>query len=370
MTDSGATRSGAIPGGGASVRTILIMAGGTGGHVMPALAVAERLRASGWRIVWMGAPASMEARLVPAHGYPLEWVEFGGLRGKGPGALIALPLRLARALRQAAAALRRVRPDVVLGMGGYISVPGGLAAAMLRRPLVIHEQNRTAGMANRVLARFAARVLSAFPDALPGARVTGNPVRSAIGAVAPPAARYAERTGPLRVLVIGGSLGAQVLNEVVPRALAMLPPAARPLVTHQAGERHIEALRENYRAAGVEGALVPFIDDMAAAYSAADLVICRAGATTIAELAVAGVASILVPFPHAVDDHQTANARFLAEAGAGILVPQAELDASRLARQLGGLDRARLAAMAGRARALGTPDAAAAVADCCAEAAA
>jgi UDP-N-acetylglucosamine--N-acetylmuramyl-(pentapeptide) pyrophosphoryl-undecaprenol N-acetylglucosamine transferase len=345
------------------------MAGGTGGHVMPALAVAAALRDAGWRVVWMGAPGSMESRLVPRHGYDMAWVDFGGVRGKGLVTKLLMPLRLLRALSQAGAVLRRLRPSVVLGMGGYITVPGGLMAALLRRPLVIHEQNSTAGMANRVLARFATRVLTAFPSALPRARQTGNPVRAEIASLQAPAARYGERNGALRLLVVGGSLGAQVLNETIPQALAQLPADARPLVVHQAGDKHLEALRQHYAGAGVAGELIPFIDDMAAAYRDADLVVCRAGATTVAELAAAGVASVLVPYPHAVDDHQTANAKYLADAGAAILVPQRELEPRALADLLRGLTRPRLLEMAARARALARPDATQRVAQACVEAA-
>jgi len=254
-------------------------------------------------------------------------------------------------------------------MGGYITVPGGLMAALLRRPLVIHEQNSTPGLANRALARVAARVLTAFPTALPGALQTGNPVRADIAALEAPAQRFAARSGPLRLLVVGGSLGAQALNEAVPRALAQIPAAERPAVVHQAGEKHLAALRGAYAQAGVGGELLAFIDDMASAYRDADLVICRAGATTVAELAAAGAASLLVPYPYAVDDHQTANARYLADAGAAVLLPQQRLQAESLAALLRSLDRDRLLDMAQRARALGRPDAARAVARACVEAA-
>jgi UDP-N-acetylglucosamine--N-acetylmuramyl-(pentapeptide) pyrophosphoryl-undecaprenol N-acetylglucosamine transferase len=296
----------------------------------------------------------------------MAWVEFGGLRGKGWAAALRMPVRLVRAIAQCLGVLRRTRPDVVLGMGGYLSVPGGLAAVLLRRRLVIHEQNCIAGLANRLLARFADRTLMAFPGALGGGIETGNPVRDAICALAPPAVRYRMRTGPLRLLVVGGSLGAQALNEVVPRALALIDPAIRPEVLHQAGEKHLEALQASYRAAGVQGRLVAFIGDMAAAYQDADLVICRAGATTVAELAAAGMPAILVPYPHAVDDHQSANARYLSGRQAAVLLPQAELTAERLAELLGAMDRPRLAVMAERALGLGRPDATERVARVCA----
>jgi UDP-N-acetylglucosamine--N-acetylmuramyl-(pentapeptide) pyrophosphoryl-undecaprenol N-acetylglucosamine transferase len=347
-------------------RTIMIMAGGTGGHVFPGLAVADFLRDSGWRVVWLGARSGMEANLVPERGYDMAWMNFSGLRGKGPLAFFLLPLRLLVAFWQSVRALFAHRPDVVLGMGGYISFPGGMMAALLGKPLVVHEQNSIAGLANKMLAGVADRVLCAFPGVLQRATLTGNPVRPEIAAIAVPERRYAERSGPLRVLVVGGSLGAKALNEVMPRALALLT-GDRPLVTHQSGAQHVESLRRAYSAAGVQAATPAFIEDMAAAYADADLVVCRAGAITVAEIAAAGVASILVPYPHAVDDHQTTNARFLADAGAAVLVPQRELSAERLAGLLAGFDRARLRDMAGRARSLGKPDATAAVAKICME---
>ena len=347
------------------MRTALIMAGGTGGHVFPGLAVADELRSAGWDVVWMGARTGMEARLVPARGYRMAWVRAAALRGKGVVAALLLPLNLLIGFAQAAKAIFRLRPDVVIGMGGYVAFPGGMMASLLARPLAVHEQNAIAGLTNRVLARLADKAMAAFPEALPGAEWTGNPVRGEIAGLAAPEARFAGREGPLRLLVVGGSLGAQALNECVPRALALMTP--RPAVVHQAGERHLDALRANYRAAGVEGELVPFIDDMARRYAEADLVVCRAGAITVAELSAGGVASVLVPFPHAVDDHQTANARFLTQAGAAQLLPQAELTPERLARTLGGLERPRLLDMARKARALGKPDAARQVAARCME---
>lgn len=348
------------------MRTLLVMAGGTGGHIFPGIAVAEALRARGWRIVWLGNPDGMEARIVPGHGYETVWVRFGALRGKGLVRKLMLPVNLLSGFWQAVRALRRVKPDVVLGMGGYITFPGGMMAALLGRPLVLHEQNSIAGLANRVLARVADRVLSGFPAVLDGAEWIGNPVRADIAALPPPAERYAGRSGPLRVLVVGGSLGAAALNAAVPQALARLAPEQRPVVVHQAGERQLDALREAYAKAGVDAEQRAFIDDMAAAYAAADLVICRAGALTVAELAAAGVASLLVPFPHAVDDHQTGNARFLAARGAAYLLPQPELTPERLAGILVSLDRNRLLQMAEHARALARPQAAAQVAEVCA----
>ncbi|MGE0313073.1 MAG: undecaprenyldiphospho-muramoylpentapeptide beta-N-acetylglucosaminyltransferase [Lautropia sp.] len=357
----------------------MIMAGGTGGHIFPGLAVADLLRARDWRVVWMGNPAGMEARVVPARGIALAPVDFGGLRGKGLATMLLLPLRLIRAFWQSLAALRRVRPSVVLGMGGYVTFPGGMMAALLGRPLVLHEQNSIAGLANRVLAGVADAVLVAFPDAFAARRPfggtpapvhCGNPVSAAIAAQPAPAQRFEGRAGPLRLLVVGGSLGARALNEVVPAALTLLPTASRPSVRHQSGEKEIEALRANYAKAGLGGAdgrvqAVAFIDDMASAYAEADLVIARAGAMTVSEIACVGVASVLVPYPHAVDDHQTTNARYLADRGAALLVAQDALDARGLADLIAGLDRARLLEMAERARALGKPDAAREVAEVC-----
>ncbi len=347
------------------MKTLMVMAGGTGGHIFPGIAVAEALAARGWRIVWMGNPDGMEARIVPARGYDVAWVRFGALRGKGVMRKLLLPLNLLSGFWQALRELRRVRPDVVLGMGGYITFPGGMMAALLGRPLVLHEQNSVAGLANRVLAGVADRVLSGFPGVLKKAVWVGNPVRGEIAAVAPPAVRFAGREGALKVLVVGGSLGAAVLNDTVPQALARLPAASRPQVVHQAGEKQIEALRAAYARAGVEGDLRPFIDDMAQAYAEADLVICRAGALTVAELAAVGAASLLVPFPHAVDDHQSGNARFLADRGAAYLLPQTELDAERLAGILASLDRPQLLQMAEHARAQAKAQATEAVARVC-----
>ncbi|MFT4173564.1 MAG: undecaprenyldiphospho-muramoylpentapeptide beta-N-acetylglucosaminyltransferase [Rhodocyclaceae bacterium] len=344
---------------------ILVMAGGTGGHIYPGVAVADALRARGWSVAWMGNADGMEGRIVPTKGYELAWIRFGALRGKGLLRALMLPVNLLRGFAQALAAIRRVKPDVVLGMGGYVTFPGGMMAVLAGRPVVIHEQNSVAGLANRVLAAVADRVVSGFPDVLKKAQWVGNPVRADIAGIAAPAARFVGREGPLRVLVVGGSLGAQALNKAVPQALALMAPDARPQVVHQSGAKQIDALRAAYAEAGVEGELLPFIDDMAARYADADLVICRAGALTVAELAAVGVASVLVPFPHAVDDHQTGNARFLSERGAAILVPQPELNAQALADVLGQLDRSRLLAMAEAARALARPEAATVVADVC-----
>ena len=349
--------------------TLLIMAGGTGGHVFPGLAVAEVLRWRGWRIVWMGNPDGIEARLVARHSIEFAPVAFKALRGKGVQRKLALPVALGSALAQARREIARIRPDVVLGMGGYVSFPGGVAAALAGIPLVIHEQNSIAGLANRVLARLARRVCCGFPGVLGKGEWTGNPLRAEITSLLPPAVRFAGREGPLRLLVLGGSLGAAALNEVTPQGLALLPPEQRPQVCHQAGEKHIDALRSAYAAAGVAADCVAFIDDMAGAYAWADLVVCRAGALTVAELAAAGVASVLVPYPHAVDDHQTSNARFLADVGGAFLLPQDELTAKTISL-IGNYHRGQLLQMAERARELARADAAVAVARACEEVAA
>ena len=348
-------------------RTILITAGGTGGHVFPGLAVADVMRAAGWRVVWLGARTGMEARIVPAHGYEMAWVRAAALRGKGLLAAVLMPLHLLIGFWQSARAILTHRPDVVLGLGGYVAFPGGMMASLLARPLAVHEQNAIAGWTNRILAGVADRVMVAFPGALKNAEWTGNPVRADIAGIPAPDERFANRNGPLRVLVVGGSLGAQALNEAVPKALAQLSPHERPQVVHQSGEKHLDALRASYAAAGVDGELVPFIDDMARRYAEADLVICRAGAITVAELSTAGMASVLVPFPHAVDDHQTANAAFLAGRGAAVLMPQRELSPERLAALVRSMDRGTLLEMARKARALGKPEAASTVAARCME---
>jgi UDP-N-acetylglucosamine--N-acetylmuramyl-(pentapeptide) pyrophosphoryl-undecaprenol N-acetylglucosamine transferase len=348
------------------MKTLLVMAGGTGGHIMPGLAVADHLRSLGWRVVWMGHPDGMEARLVPSHGFEMAWVRFGALRGKGLLRKLMLPFNLLRGFWQSWRELTRVRPDVVLGLGGFITFPGGMMAALKGIPLVLHEQNSVAGLANRVLAAVAERVLTGFPEVLAKGEWLGNPVRPEIAQLPPPAQRYGGRKGPLHLLVIGGSLGAAALNETVPRGLALLPAEERPQVVHQSGEKHLEALKAAYARVGVEAHLVPFIEGMAGAYAWADLVICRAGALTVAELAAAGVASILVPFPHAVDDHQTGNARFLSAAGAAILLPQPELTPERLAL-IRNYSRDQLLQMAEMARSLARPEATLAVARVCEE---
>lgn len=332
-------------------KTALVMAGGTGGHIFPGLAMAEALRDAGWQVHWLGAPNSMEQDLVPPQGFAFEAVSFGGVRGKNIQTLALLPLRLLRAFWQSLQVVRRVQPDVVLGLGGYISFPGGMMASLWGKPLVLHEQNSVAGMANKLLSQLADRVFTAFPGVFKTGQWVGNPLRRAFTEQAQPAARFAGRTGPLRLLVVGGSLGAKALNDTVPQALALMRADQRPTVIHQSGAKQIEALRANYQAAGVAAELVPFIDDMATAFAQADVVICRAGASTVTELAAVGVAAMLVPFPFAVDDHQTTNARFLVSAGGAWLMPQAELTPQGLADWLSGLDRSQLLAVAEKASA-------------------
>jgi UDP-N-acetylglucosamine--N-acetylmuramyl-(pentapeptide) pyrophosphoryl-undecaprenol N-acetylglucosamine transferase len=347
------------------LKTILIMAGGTGGHIFPGLAVAHEMRAAGWEVVWMGARGGMEERLVPPRGYRTAWIRAKAARGKGLVQKLLLPANLLYSFWESARLIRALKPNVVLGLGGYVAFPGGMMASLLNRPLALHEQNAVPGLANRVLSTVSDKVMVAFPRALGSAEWTGNPVRDEIAAMALPEDRFRARTGAMRILVVGGSLGAQALNEAVPKALALVSTPVS--VVHQSGEKHLQVLKQNYSDAGVAGELVAFIDDMARRYAEADLVICRAGAVTIAELSAGGMASILVPFPHAVDDHQTANARFLAEKGAAILVPQREMTAEKLAALIASLDRAKLLDMAKKARALGKPDAARIVAQRCME---
>jgi UDP-N-acetylglucosamine--N-acetylmuramyl-(pentapeptide) pyrophosphoryl-undecaprenol N-acetylglucosamine transferase len=351
---------------------VLIMAGGTGGHIFPGLAVAEALRAQGVPVVWLGAEGGMETKVVPAHGIELITVPVGGLRGKGLKTRLLAPLMLARALFASLGALRRVKPRSVLSMGGYVAGPGGVAARMMRRPLLVHEQNRVAGFTNRKLAGFAQRVLAGFSDALPGAEWVGNPVRGAIAALPAPRERMADRNGRPRLLVLGGSLGARALNLALPQALALLSPAQRPEVLHQCGNRGIDEAREAYAKAGVEAQIVPFIEDMAGTYAWADLAVCRAGALTLAELTAAGLGAVLVPFPYAVDDHQTRNAEALVAAGAAELMQEKDLDVQQLAQRLEALleSRGRLIAMAEAARTLAKPDAATVIARACVEVAA
>ena len=349
---------------------VMILAGGTGGHIYPALAVAEQLRAHGVALSWLGSAHGMEAGIVPKHGIPFNAIKVAGLRGRGAFGWLMAPLMVGLATLQAWRVLRAVRPRVVLGMGGFVSGPGGIAAWLCRRPLVIHEQNAVPGFTNRLLCRFASRILQAYPGSFPSsvnALVTGNPVRESIAAIDAPAARL-RHDGKLHLLVVGGSRGARSLNQQVPTAIAALGEA-QVEVWHQTGTADLAATQAAYAALGLHARVAPFIDDMTAAYRWADLVICRAGAMTIAELAAAGAASILVPYPHAVDDHQTANAHYLADAGAALLLPDRELLAGALTPLLQTLasDRPGLLAMATRARAAALPDAAATVANQCLE---
>ena len=357
-----------------SERTIMIMAGGTGGHVYPALAVAARLKEKGCGLCWLGTDRGLEAELVPRHGYPLATINVSAIRGKGLGRWLLTPPMLLIALWQALLVMRRARPVAVLGMGGFASGPGGIAARLLRIPLLIHEQNAIAGMTNRLLAPLAVAVLAAFPGAFQARRgviISGNPVRPAIAGLPGPEQRFAGRAGGhLRILILGGSLGAKRLNEVLPATLAGLSGDFSLRVRHQCGRRHTEATGKAYKACRFEAEISAFIEDMAGAYGWADLVVCRAGALTITELAAAGVGSILIPFPYAVDDHQAENAKYLTTAGAALLLPEAELNRERLTSVLSALFSRpdRLRKMAVRARALARPGAAETVARLCVEA--
>jgi UDP-N-acetylglucosamine--N-acetylmuramyl-(pentapeptide) pyrophosphoryl-undecaprenol N-acetylglucosamine transferase len=363
-------------------RTILIMAAGTGGHIFPGLAIAKELTARGWRVVWMGTPSGMENALVASAGYPMVTVDMSGVRGKGLAAWFLLPLRLLLAFWQASVAIFRERPEVVLSMGGYVAFPGGMMAVLWGRPLVVHEPGAVAGIANRALAMLADRVIVGIEGAFerPVAHALarhiprpkrvlwlGTPVRAEIAAVAPPEERYAGRTGRLRLLVVGGSLGAQTMSELVLAALKSLPAAERPEVVHQSGEKLHAELAAKYREAGVEGEVLPFIDDMAARYAWCDVLVCRSGAITVAEISAAGVAAILFPLPWFVADEQKANAAHLGEHGAGLALSQLETTPASLAGTLASLTRERLAEMARKARALGKPDATARCADACEE---
>jgi UDP-N-acetylglucosamine--N-acetylmuramyl-(pentapeptide) pyrophosphoryl-undecaprenol N-acetylglucosamine transferase len=345
--------------------TILIMAGGTGGHIMPGLAVADELRQRGWNVYWLGNPDRMEGELVPARGFQLLPMSFAGLRGKGFSALLKLPFALAAALNDARKAFKQVKPDVVLGMGGYAAFPGSVVAFLSAKPIVLHEQNAVAGTANKVISKLAKRVLMAFPKALSKGTVVGNPVRAELLNLAMPVERFANREGPLRLLVVGGSLGALALNNLIPEAIAQISPEQRPLITHQSGSAHLEILKNNYSEAGVEANCVAFIDNMANALAEADLLICRAGAMTVAEVAAVGVPALFVPLPGAIDDHQTANARWLADAGAAEIKAQSALSAQWLAKWLVAKDRNQLLEIATAARAMALPGATPAIADVC-----
>jgi UDP-N-acetylglucosamine--N-acetylmuramyl-(pentapeptide) pyrophosphoryl-undecaprenol N-acetylglucosamine transferase len=348
-------------------RCALVMAGGTGGHIFPGLAVAEALRERAWRVHWLGGQGSMESQLVPARGFAFETISFSGVRGKGLATLAFLPLRLLKAFWQSLQVVRRVKPDVVIGLGGYISFPAGMMSVLLGRPLVLHEQNSIAGMANRILALVADRVFTAFPGVMNKAAWVGNPLRAGFLQQPGPAERLGPRSGPLRLLVVGGSLGAKALNEIVPQALALIPVERRPSVLHQSGAKQIDALRANYQVAGVQAELTPFIDDTARAYADADLIVCRAGASTVTEIAAVGAAAVFVPFPSAVDDHQTTNARFLVDTGGGWLVRQSDLTAQWLADLIQNTGRAELIRRAVAAKSLEKTNATAEVVAACEE---
>ncbi|MDO5685921.1 MAG: undecaprenyldiphospho-muramoylpentapeptide beta-N-acetylglucosaminyltransferase [Neisseria sp.] len=340
-------------------KTFLMMAGGTGGHIFPALAVAQTLRAQGHRIVWLGSAGAMETRIVPQHDIPLETLAIKGVRGNGLLRKLLLPVTLFKTVQAALNVIKKHRVDGVIGFGGFVSFPGGVAAKIARIPLVIHEQNAVAGLSNRALAKIATRVLYAFPNALPYADgLVGNPVRAEIAAMPPPAVRFAAHTGSLKLLVVGGSLGAKVFNDTLPDIIAAMPPAQRPQVRHQCGRGNSAAVTERYRALGLNAECSDFIEDMVTAYAAADYVICRAGALTVAELAAAGLGGFLVPFPHAVDDHQTQNAQYLVQGNAAICIAQSEFTAADMAERLSRLSREQCLQYAANARALALPDAA------------
>ena len=345
----------------------MIMAGGTGGHIFPGIAVGTALREQGWHVHWLGAPNSMESDLVPPHGFAFEPVDFGGVRGKGLMTWLRMPWRLLRSTAQAFQALLRVKPDVVVGMGGYITVPGGLATLILGRTMILHEQNSRAGLANRVLSWVADRVYTAFPHVLDKGLWVGNPLRDAFIQQAAPTERFANRTGPLQVVVVGGSLGARALNETLPAALALMPADRRPQVLHQSGKAHIQALDAAYAAAGVQARTTPFIENTAEAFAQADLVIARSGASTVTELASVGAAALFVPFPHAVDDHQTSNAAFLVDKSAAWLIPQAVFTPERVAQWLTDIDRDQLLQAALKAKALARTGAVRAITSACSE---
>ena len=346
--------------------TLMVMAGGTGGHVYPAIAVADYLYTKGWKIVWLATEGGMENRLIADKPYSKAMMTMRGVRGKGLMGWVLLPFKLMLAFKQSMSAILVHKPDVVLGMGGFAAFPGGMMAKLMGKPLVIHEQNSVAGLTNKTLSYVANKVLAAFPAAFGDkATLVGNPVRDDITTLALPEKRYAEKTGKLKLLVVGGSLGAAALNDVLPKALATMPEAQRPEVVHQAGEKHIATLEANYQQAGVKAETKAYIQDMASMYAWADVVVCRAGALTVAELACVGVASVLVPFPYAVDDHQTTNAAYLSENGAAILIQQAALSVAKTSEILQQLTRKKCLTMAKHARVLAKPEATASVANVC-----
>ncbi|WP_293007558.1 undecaprenyldiphospho-muramoylpentapeptide beta-N-acetylglucosaminyltransferase [Nitrosomonas sp.] len=354
-----------------SKQTILIMAGGTGGHVFPGLAVADYLKQLGWRVVWLGTESGMELKLVPQHGYETEVISFSGLRGKRLFTWLMLPLRLVKAFLQSVKIIRNVKPNVILGMGGYPAFPGGMMASLLNKPLIIHEQNSIPGLTNKILAKLADRIFLGFPDAILNNKeksiYSGNPVRSEIMLIEAPEKRFSGREGKLNLLIVGGSLGAQILNTIVPEALKLIPENLRPQVVHQAGITQLNSVKQMYGDLQMDAEVIAFIDDIANRYATCDLVLCRAGALTVAELSIAGVASILVPYPHAVDDHQTHNARFLSDHGAAVLIHQRDLSAKKLADLLADLSREKLLEMAITARSRAKPEATRVVAEACIE---
>ena len=346
-----------------NVKTFMVMAGGTGGHIFPALAVAQELQAQGHRIVWLGSEGAMETRLVPQYNIPLETLSIKGIRGNGIKRKLLLPFTLVKTIAAARRIIRRYNVDAVIGFGGFVTFPGGIAARLCGLPLIVHEQNAIAGLSNKVLSHFASQVMYAFPQVFTNQNgLVGNPVRADIAALTPPAQRFAGRQGVLNILVVGGSLGADILNKVVPQAMALLPESQRPNLLHQSGRNKLTQLQHQYAECGVKAECVEFITDMVSAYREADLVICRAGALTIAELTAAGLGAILVPYPHAVDDHQTANAQYMVKDGAAVLMPQTSLNAQSLQTVLADLSREQCLQMAEKARALAQPDSAAKVA--------
>lgn len=346
-----------------NAKTFMVMAGGTGGHIFPALAVAQELQAQGHRIVWLGSEGAMETRLVPQYNIPLETLSIKGIRGNGIKRKLLLPFTLVKTIAAARRIIRRYNVDAVIGFGGFVSFPGGIAARLCGLPLIVHEQNAIAGLSNKVLSHFASQVMYAFPQVFTNQNgLVGNPVRADIAALTPPAQRFAGRQGVLNILVVGGSLGADILNKVVPQAMALLPESQRPNLLHQSGRNKLAQLQHQYAECGVKAKCVEFITDMVSAYREADLVICRAGALTIAELTAAGLGAILVPYPHAVDDHQTANAQYMVKDGAAVLMPQTSLNAQSLQTVLADLSREQCLQMAEKARALAQPDSAAKVA--------
>lgn len=348
-------------------KTALIMAAGTGGHIFPGLAVAQALREQGWCVHWLGVPGSMEEKLVKPQGFAFESLNFSGVRGKGLMAKLKTPFRLLKASCQAFRIIGRVQPDVLIGFGGYITFPGGIMGVLRGKPVFLHEQNSIPGLANKMLGKFAKRVFTAFPDVLPKGEYIGNPLRAEFMQQDAPQVRYQGRNGVLQLLVVGGSLGAKALNEIVPQALALIPQESRPETIHQSGAKQIDELQNNYRQAGVSAELTPFIDNTAQAYAQADVIIARAGASTVTELAAVGAPALFVPFPYAVDDHQTTNAEFLVKAGGGWLIQQKDLNAQKLADWLMKLTRENLQVTAQNAHAQAKLDAVAHMVSACEE---